>query len=60
MKFTFNMQNMLAALRTAGALMLGNAFVGYFFFQKTVGDLWPLAVFGLGVIIVFSAERKKG
>jgi hypothetical protein len=60
MKFKFNMQKVLAALRTAGALMLGNAFVGYFFFQKTVADLWPLAVFGLGVIIAFSAETRKG
>ena len=49
----------MAAMRTAGALMFGNAFVGFFFFNKGFSDLWALGVSGLCVIVLSSLEIQR-
>ena len=58
-KFAISWVSFMAAMRTAGALMFGNAFVGFFFFNKGFSDLWALGVSGLCVIVLSSLEIQR-
>jgi hypothetical protein len=58
MKLKINWVGAAVAWRTAGALMLGNSVVGAFLFNKSMADLWLLAVIGVCVILIFSLENK--
>ena len=59
MRTHFDLEAIKAALRTAGALMFGNSFVGYFVLDKR--DLLNLlTVATIGVTVILVASRKKG
>jgi hypothetical protein len=56
-KFDWSAWN--AAIRTAGALMVGNTFVGYLILDKTNWvSLGALLALGIGAIIAASWQRS--
>ena len=59
MRKFIDLEAVKAAFRTAGALMMGNAFVGYFVLDKH--DLLKLVEIGtIGLVLIVSASYKKG
>jgi hypothetical protein len=53
-----NMASFAAGIRTAGALMIGNAFVGYLVFDKPLVPVLILFLLGFCVNFAWSFERK--
>jgi hypothetical protein len=53
-----NKANLAAGIRTAGALMTGNAFVGYLVFDKPLVPVSILFLIGFCVTFLWSFERK--
>jgi hypothetical protein len=54
-----NFANFCGAFRTAGALMVGNAFVGYLVFEKPLLPLTYLFWMGFALIVLFSLEKRS-
>ena len=48
------------AIRTAGALMWANAFIGLFLLNKTFKEIATLLTFGFCVMFISSLSLKKG
>lgn len=59
MKIEFDKAGVKTAVRTAGALMVGNAFVGYFVLNKRdIIDI--VALFSLGLLVIIFASISRG
>jgi hypothetical protein len=61
LKLKIDWPGIRAAIRTAGALMLGNTFIAVLILGKNMTyELWVLFFLGMAAIIVPSIEKRSG